>query len=132
MSALLMARDLERLMIRHSQTLATPDLVPLAPPTDHPLVLEGFASTTDVVDAERAPLAFGASLPKDLPLLYNHDAKQPVGTIDALYYDAKGQLLVRAPSPTPAPGAARPSALVPGFATTPCATPTARIFMRWS
>ena len=36
------------------------------------------------------------SLPKDLPLLYNHDAKEPAGSIDALYYDAKGQLMVRA------------------------------------
>ena len=62
-------------------------------------MLEGFASTTDVVDSERiriAPLAFGASLPKDLPLLYNHDAKEPAGSIDELYYDAKGQLMVRA------------------------------------
>ena len=52
MSALLMARDLERLMMRHNQTLATPDLVPeIAPePTGHGLPLSKCEAYNRVYD----------------------------------------------------------------------------------
>jgi hypothetical protein len=51
MSGLVMQAAMERLMLKHGLSLQTPDIVPLSPPTDHPIVLEGYASTGDL-DAE--------------------------------------------------------------------------------
>ena len=57
----------------------------MADPTDHPLVLEGYASTSGI-DAERcafAPFAF-----KDIdrlpPLLLEHDHDRRVGRVESL------------------------------------------------
>ena len=40
MSGLVMQAAMERLMLKHGLSLQTPDIVPLSPPTDHPIVLE--------------------------------------------------------------------------------------------
>jgi hypothetical protein len=86
MSGLVMQASMERLMLKHGLSLQTPDIVPLSPPVDYALVLEGYASTCDNIDEERvkfAPFAFGdhTTVP---PLLYDHNALEPAGKIALL------------------------------------------------
>ena len=98
--ALEMKLALHRLHRKHG---IAPDIfmVPLTAPTAHPTVLTGYASTTDI-DLTRMkfrayafgyPLLFKHGLP---PLHLKHDESKTVGTIDALSYDDRGQLLIRA------------------------------------
>jgi Caudovirus prohead serine protease len=72
-----------------------PVAVPLAGPTDGPMVLSGFASTTDV-DLTRmrfAPRAFPLA-GEPVPLLWKHNPHEIAGTVDSLSYDAHGNLKV--------------------------------------
>ena len=99
MTALEMRVRISRLMRRHS-VVSDPLSIPLAPPTDHAQVLEGYASTTDL-DLDRVkirPYAFGwPLLIREMPPLYHkHDASQVAGEIEDLSYDDRGNLLVRA------------------------------------
>jgi hypothetical protein len=68
MTALAMRWQLRKLM-RESRYSPEPALVPLSAPVDHPLVLEGIASTTDV-DGDRMRFAAGAF---GLPILRRQD-----------------------------------------------------------
>jgi hypothetical protein len=101
-AALAMRLKLRRLMREH-QVLSEPHVVPLAEPSDGPLVLEGVAAATGCIDLDRCalrPFAFGFPLwfRRDLlpPLLYRHDPEQVAGRIENLSYDDHGALLIRA------------------------------------
>src|SRR5688572_7330110 len=77
-----------------------PVTIPLAMATQHPMILAGFAATTDL-DLDRTKLrafAFGYPLrhPRGLQLLYKHDTAQVAGTIQDLEYADDGSLCVRA------------------------------------
>jgi hypothetical protein len=67
---------LQRLMREHNVE-CDPVSIPLAPQTDHAMILDGYASTSDL-DLDRVQLrsfAFGYPLLKNLPPLYlKHDA----------------------------------------------------------
>jgi hypothetical protein len=98
---------MERLMARHDQELTAPPELPFVDPGDHPMVLEGYASTLGV-DAERCAFAPFAFVDHDRlpPLLLEHDHDRRAGRVESLSYDAQGQLLARPMSPTPRPAAA--------------------------
>jgi HK97 family phage prohead protease len=99
-TALEMSLRLGQLMKKHDITL-TPITITLAAPTDYPMILEGYAATTDI-DHQRMKLrayAFGFPLRKqfrNVPLLYRHDPTQVAGRIDEIDYDERGNLRVRA------------------------------------
>lgn len=99
-AALEMNIRIGRLMQKHG-IAPTQITIPLAEPTEYPMVLEGLAATTDI-DAQRMKLrayAFGFPLrrkSRDVPLLYRHDPEQVAGRIDEIDYDARGNLRIRA------------------------------------
>jgi len=96
--ALQMQFELQRLQQRHGTAPPDTSLIPFAPATDGPMVLHGFAATSDI-DADRQrirPYAL-AWLPWQLPpLLFKHDAAVVAGSIDALEYDGGGNLTISA------------------------------------
>ena len=97
-NALAMRVQIKRLCVQH-RVQPEPIKIPLSNPTDHPMVLEGYASTDDL-DLDRTkmrPYCFGYPLPKScraVPLLYKHDPTQVAGTIDELAYDELGNLQI--------------------------------------
>ncbi len=99
-TALEMTLRLGQLMKKHA-IAPTARSIPLLDATDHPMVLEGLASTCDI-DAQRMklrPFAFGFPLRKqyrNVPLLFRHDPEQVAGRIDELDYDDRGALKIRA------------------------------------
>ena len=96
-----MSLRLGQLMKKHAIATPTRIAIPLAAPTDHPMVLEGYAATTDI-DHQRMKLrayAFGFPLRKqyrNVPLLFRHDPEQVAGTIDEIDYDQRGNLRIKA------------------------------------
>jgi phage head maturation protease len=96
--ALAMRLQLRRLMQRH-RVQNEFCKIPLSEPTDHPMILEGYASTDDL-DLDRVkmrPYAFGFPMrrqTRDVPLLYKHDPNQVAGKISDLEYDDFGSLCV--------------------------------------
>jgi hypothetical protein len=97
-NALAMRVQIKRLCVQH-RVHSEPCTIPLSDPTNHPMILEGYASTDDL-DLDRTkmrPYCFGYPLPKScraVPLLYKHDPKQVAGKIDDLEYDELGNLQV--------------------------------------
>jgi len=101
-TAMQMQLQVKQLMRDRGITLK-PYFVPLSAPTDYPVEIEGLASTTDVDLSRQKFRAYafcnlfltlkGYELP---PLYYKHDESQIAGTIDALSYDDKGNLKIRA------------------------------------
>jgi hypothetical protein len=100
--ALKMKLELSRLASQHG-VMSTPITILPSGPVDYPVILGGYASTTDI-DGERMKfrrLAFnnpffwlsGYKLP---PLLYKHDPEQIAGEIESLTYDKAGNLKIRA------------------------------------
>jgi hypothetical protein len=88
-------------LARQHRVAFTPCILPLNDPAPGGMVLEGYASASDV-DRERMqfrayafgyPLLFRRGLP---PLYHRHDETRPVGHVDPLEYDDQGQLRVRA------------------------------------
>ena len=90
---------LARLAARHG-VAAQPVSIPLAPPSDRPVIVEGVAASATTVDLSRMLFReFAFPLPvfsweKRPPLLYRHG--EPAGEIEALEYDRDGSLRVRA------------------------------------
>ena len=89
---------LQRLQRQHGVT-PTPCILPLAPATPGPVLVEGRATTGDV-DRDRTRIrayCLGYPLPRycrGVPLLFRHEAKQPAGEILDLSYDERGALKV--------------------------------------
>jgi hypothetical protein len=96
MTALAMRWQLRQLQHRH-RLQPQPCIIALTAPTDRPMILNGYASTTDI-DLDRCRFRGWAFtwLPwaKPPPLLFKH--KEPAGTVDALDYDQRGNLKIRA------------------------------------
>ena len=96
--ALQMRLRLARLMREH-QVSNSPASIPLSPPADGPMILDGYASTCDL-DLERVKMrgwAFVWPLRCErVPLLWKHDLSDVAGTVDELSYDDSGQLKIRA------------------------------------
>jgi hypothetical protein len=95
--ALRMRLELSRLAVRHQISAPSPVVVPLASPSDEPIVLAGFACTSHI-DLERTRFSkHGLGwLPWRLPpLLYRHDSTTIAGTIDELAYTDDGALWIR-------------------------------------
>jgi hypothetical protein len=79
-----------RLRKQHAVT-ADVFMVPLAPPSDQPMILEGLAAAaeTDLERVQFRPWAF--TWDRTLPPLYlKHDEGHPVGTIQSLSQDRRG------------------------------------------
>lgn len=96
--ALEMRLRIKRLQREH-QVEALPVHIPLAAPVDHPMILEGYVSTTalDLEHVKMRPWAFTWPRPcKDVPLLHKHNRNEVAGTVDELTYDDKGNLTIRA------------------------------------
>lgn len=90
--ALRMAVELRRLRRRWLTSVQEPPPIPLAPPTDHDCIIEGFASTTDL-DLDHVKLAPRAlTWTGDIPLLIHHDFDRPGGTIEQLSYTSNGSV----------------------------------------
>ena len=94
-----MTLQLHKLMCKHGvePDWAAAILIPLSPPTDHPQVISGYASTGDL-DQQRCrfrPFAFELLPKRKVPLLLKHDPKVVVGQIDEWAYDDFGSLMVR-------------------------------------
>jgi Caudovirus prohead serine protease len=98
-TALEMKMRLANLAERH-RVKQTAIRVPLTEPTDHPMCLSGYASTSDI-DLQRTKFrayCFGYPLTlRAMPPLYlKHDSASPAGLVEKLSYDAKGLLLIEA------------------------------------
>ena len=108
--ALRMRLELQRLAQRHGVVLADAVTLPLVSYSDHDLIVEGYASTSDI-DLTRMKFRSHAicwppfTRAGDVPLLYRHDPAQPAGRVDSLDYDDRGRLLVAPRSPIPRLGA---------------------------
>lgn len=96
--ALRMKYQLSQLRERHRITPPDRHIISFAPPTDHPLILEGLAVTPDVdLDRQRIrPYALGWLAWSMPPLLFRHDADQVAGQIKTLEYRPNGSLFIRA------------------------------------
>lgn len=72
-------------------------MLPLAEPAAGPVVIEGLAAavTLDCDRTQFGPFAFGR-LPPTVPLLVAHDPLMKAGEIERLFYDAGGQVWVKA------------------------------------
>ena len=130
--ALRMRLELQRLAQRHGVVLADAVTLPLVSYSDHDLIVEGYASTSDI-DLTRMKFRSHAicwppfTRAGDVPLLYRHDPAQPAGRVDSLDYDDRGRLLVRATVTHPeARRCAAFSMLVPRCCATSCATTIVR------
>jgi hypothetical protein len=93
-NALKLRTELAALMRRHN-IVQQPHSIPLAAPTQCPMVLTGFASTGDL-DFDRcrfASFAFGLLHKSKTRLLYAHD--ELAGEVEELSYDPYGRLLIK-------------------------------------
>jgi hypothetical protein len=89
--ALAMQLALTRLQKRHE---VPTDLfvIPLSEAVDHDLVVEGFASTTDIDFARNCFSKHAFTIPEQpVPLLYKHDPTEIAGTIQSLSCDRNGK-----------------------------------------
>ena len=93
-----MEAQIARLQAHHRVPLPQPAALPLAEPTDCPLIVAGLASTFDFDSARCAIAPYALSWPSDPlpPLLYRHDPKQIAGRIMELGFDDRGRLRIRA------------------------------------
>jgi hypothetical protein len=96
--ALRMRYQLAQLRRQHQVTPAA-HVIPLAPASDCPMIVEGIAAHTDT-DLDRCKFrAYAFTLlpwAKPPPLYCQHNTDRTVGTIDHLSYNSKGNLCIRA------------------------------------
>jgi hypothetical protein len=97
-NALAMRLKLKQLAVRHGVAPQSTKL-PLFDPSEFPMIMEGYCSTAEHVDADRTkfrpfcfgylPFVFRNGYP---PLHLKHDCSREVGKIDQLSYDDFGSL----------------------------------------
>ena len=93
---------IKRLMRQHGIEQTVWDLchVPMVASVEQPQILTGYASTTHLDRSRMRFRAYAFRFPlarksAPVPLYYKHREDERVGRIDALEYDAAGQLLIR-------------------------------------